>query len=86
MKWWFYFFLKVVIAKGRKLRKSGGGDLDVNKKNVGASDQGVVEQNVIGSDQAITEQNVIASYQGGLLGCNQKKGDGNVSISTFFIK
>jgi hypothetical protein len=37
------FFFKVVMAKGRRLRKSGGGDLEVDKQNVVASDQTVVE-------------------------------------------
>jgi len=33
MKWWFFLMLKVVMAKGRKLKK-GGGDLEVQKQNV----------------------------------------------------
>jgi hypothetical protein len=32
MKWWFFLMLKVVMAKGRKLKK--GGDLEVQKQNV----------------------------------------------------
>jgi hypothetical protein len=34
MKLWFYFLLKVGLARGRKLRKSGGGELKVEKQNV----------------------------------------------------
>jgi hypothetical protein len=34
------------MARGRRLRKSGGGDLRVDKQNVAALDQIVVEQNV----------------------------------------
>jgi hypothetical protein len=30
--------LKVVMARGRRLKKSGGGDLEVHKQNVGTSD------------------------------------------------
>jgi len=37
MKWWFFFMLKAVMAKGRKLKK-GGGDLEVHKQNVASSE------------------------------------------------
>jgi hypothetical protein len=38
MKWWFYFLLKVGMARGKRLRKSGGGgELEVEKQNVVAS-------------------------------------------------
>jgi hypothetical protein len=47
MKWWFYFLLKVGMARGRRLRKSGGGELEVEKQNVVALDQAFVEQNVV---------------------------------------
>jgi hypothetical protein len=47
----------------RRLRKSGGGQLEVDKENVATSDEGVVEQNVDASDQAVSKQNVVASYQ-----------------------
>jgi hypothetical protein len=30
MKWWFFLMLKVVMAKGRRLKKSGG-DLEAQK-------------------------------------------------------
>jgi hypothetical protein len=43
MKCWFYYLLKVAMARGRRLKKSGGGELEVNKQNVVASDQAVVE-------------------------------------------
>jgi hypothetical protein len=33
MKLWFFLMLKVVMAKGRKLKK-GGGDLEAQKQNV----------------------------------------------------
>jgi len=36
MKWWFFLMLKVVMTKGRKLKK-GGGDLEVHKQNVVSS-------------------------------------------------
>jgi len=48
MKWWFYFLLKVGMARGRRLRKSGGGgELEVEKQNVVALDQALIEQNVV---------------------------------------
>jgi len=50
MKWWFYFLLKVGMARGKKLRKCGGGELEVEKQNVLASDQAMAEQNVVTSD------------------------------------
>jgi hypothetical protein len=36
MKWLFFKMLKVVMAKGRRLKK-GGGDLEVHKQNVAPS-------------------------------------------------
>jgi len=33
MKWWFLLMLKVVMARGRRL-KIGGGDLESHKQNV----------------------------------------------------
>jgi hypothetical protein len=33
MKWWFLLMLKVIMAKGRRL-KIGGGDLEAHKQNV----------------------------------------------------
>jgi hypothetical protein len=30
MKWWFVLMLKVVMARGKRLKK-GGGDLEVHK-------------------------------------------------------
>jgi hypothetical protein len=57
-----FFLLKVRMVRGRKLRKSGGGELEVEKQNVGALDQTIVEQNVIVLNQAVVEKNVVASY------------------------
>ncbi len=53
--------LKVVMARGRRLKKGGGGDLEVHKQNVVASNEAIVKQNVVASDEAIVEQNVGAS-------------------------
>jgi hypothetical protein len=61
MKCWFNFLLKVVMARGRRWRKSGGGDLEVDKQNVVASNQGVIEQNGVGSNRGVVEQNVARS-------------------------
>ncbi len=35
MKWWFFLMLKVVMDRGRRLKK--GGDLEVHKQNVVSS-------------------------------------------------
>jgi len=54
MKWWCYFLLNVVMVRGRKLKKNGGGDLEVDKQNVVRSNQTIVQQNVVRSNQGIT--------------------------------
>jgi len=33
MKWWFFLLMKVIMARGKRLKK-GGGDLEVQKQNV----------------------------------------------------
>jgi hypothetical protein len=38
MKCWFYFLLKVGMASGRRLSKSGGGEFEVDKHNVATLD------------------------------------------------
>jgi hypothetical protein len=58
----FCLGLKVVMARGRRLKKSGGGELEVHKQNV-VSDEAIVEQNVVTSDEAIVEQNVVTSLK-----------------------
>jgi hypothetical protein len=45
-----FFLLKVRMARGRRLRKSGGGELEVDRENVFALEEGVVEQNVVALD------------------------------------
>jgi hypothetical protein len=45
------------MAKGRRLRKSGSGLLEIDKENVVVSDQEVVEGNVVASNQSIGEEN-----------------------------
>jgi len=41
--------LKVVMARGKRLKK-GGGDLEVHKQNVASLELTIVEQNVASSD------------------------------------
>ncbi len=41
--------LKVVMARGRRLKKCGG-DLEVHMQNVGFSKQTIGEQNVVASE------------------------------------
>jgi hypothetical protein len=54
--------LKVIMARGRRLKK-GGGDLEVHKQNVTSLEQTIIKQNVTSLNQAIVEQNVVASDQ-----------------------
>ncbi len=42
----FYLGLEVVMGRGRRLRKSGGGELEVNKQDVVASDEAILLPNV----------------------------------------
>jgi hypothetical protein len=57
----FCLGLDVVMARGRRLRKSDGGELEVNKQNVAASDEAIVEPHVVALDASIVEQNIVAS-------------------------
>ncbi len=38
------------MARRRRLKKSGGGELEVDKENVATLDEGVVEQNFVALD------------------------------------
>jgi hypothetical protein len=49
----FCLGLKVVMAKGRRLKKNGGGELEINKQNVAASDEVTIVPNVATRDEAI---------------------------------
>ncbi len=46
------------MARGRRLRKSGGGELEVNKQNVIASNEAIILPNVVIGDEAIVEPHV----------------------------
>ncbi len=41
------------MAKGRRLKKNGGGELEINKQNVAASDEVTIVPNVATRDEAI---------------------------------
>jgi hypothetical protein len=45
MKWWYFFVLKVIMTRGRRLKKCGG-DLEAQKQNVVSSKQTIGKQNV----------------------------------------
>ncbi len=49
------------MARGRRLRKSGGGELEINKQNVAASNKAILLLNVVVSDEAILLPNVAVS-------------------------
>ncbi len=51
--------LKVIMAKGRKLKK-GGGDLEAQKQDVVSLEPMIVKQNVDPSQLKFGEQNVIS--------------------------
>jgi hypothetical protein len=48
------------MAKGRRLRKSGGGELEVNRQNVAASDEVIIVPNVIVGDEVVVDPHVVA--------------------------
>ncbi len=49
------------MARGRRLRKSGGGELEVNKQNVAASAEAILLLNVVVLDETIVLPNVAVS-------------------------
>jgi radical SAM superfamily enzyme with C-terminal helix-hairpin-helix motif len=53
MKWWSFFMLKVIMARGRILKKGG---VEVHKQNVASSYQTIAKEIVVSLDQAITHQ------------------------------
>jgi hypothetical protein len=55
-----FLMLKVVMARGRRLKK-GGGDLEVHKQNVALSKQTIGKQNVDPLQPRLGEQNVAPS-------------------------
>jgi hypothetical protein len=57
MKWWFVLMLKVIMARGRKVKK-GGGDLEAHKQNVASSELTIGKQNVDPLQPRFGEQNV----------------------------
>ncbi len=42
--------LKVAMAWGKRLKKTSGGELEVDKQNVTSSDQGIIEQIIVSID------------------------------------
>jgi len=56
----FCLGLKVKMARGRRLKKSGGGELEINKQNVVALNEGTVVPDVVVGDEAVAEPHVIA--------------------------
>jgi hypothetical protein len=49
------------MAKGKRLRKSAGGELEMRKENGTASDDANLLPNVVVSDEAIFLPNVVVS-------------------------
>jgi UDP-3-O-[3-hydroxymyristoyl] glucosamine N-acyltransferase len=61
------FFFKVVMARGRRLRKSAGGELETSKENGIASNDANLLPNVAVSNKAILLPNVTMSNEAILL-------------------
>jgi hypothetical protein len=69
----FCLGLEVVMSRGRRPRKNGGGDLEVNKQDVVVSDEAILlpyvaggnkvvaKSHVVALDATIVEQNIVAS-------------------------
>jgi hypothetical protein len=57
----FCLGLKVVMARVRRLKKSGGGELEINKQNVVALDEATVVPDVVAGDEASAKPHVVAS-------------------------
>jgi hypothetical protein len=55
------------MARGRRLRKSAGGELEMNKENDTASDDAILQPNVVVSGEAILLPNVAVSDEAILL-------------------
>ncbi len=43
------------MARGRRLKKNGGGELEVHKQNVDVSNETIVEQNIVALDETIVK-------------------------------
>jgi hypothetical protein len=56
----FCLRLKVVMVRGRRLKKSNGGELEINKQNVAALDEGTVVPDVVAGNEAVAEPHVVA--------------------------
>jgi hypothetical protein len=57
-----FFMLKVVMARGKLLKKRGG-SLEVHQQNATSSNQVIGEQNITSSDQVIVWEIVVSLDQ-----------------------
>jgi len=55
----FCLRLKVLMTRGRRLKKSGGGELEINMQNVVALDEAIVVRDVATGDEAVAEPHVV---------------------------
>jgi hypothetical protein len=55
------FFFRVVMARGRRLRKSANGELEMRKETGTASEDANLLPNVVVSDEAILLPNLVVS-------------------------
>ncbi len=55
--------LKVAMARGRRLKKRGGGELEVDKQNLALTNQEINEQIVASANRVIIEQIIASTNQ-----------------------
>jgi hypothetical protein len=60
--WCLWFSsLGLTLNRGRRLKKSGGGELEINKQNVAALDEANVVPDVVAGDEVVAEPHVATS-------------------------
>ncbi len=47
------------MARGRRVKKSNGGELEINKQNVVALDEAIVMRDVAARDEVVAEPHVV---------------------------
>jgi len=57
------FFFRVVMARGRRVRKSASGELEMSKENGTMSHDTILLPNVVMSDEADAEPHVVATVE-----------------------
>jgi hypothetical protein len=69
------------MARGRRLRKNTGGELEMSKENGTTSDDANLLPNVVVSDEADAEQHIVAIVEQNMVAINEAIGDQNGALS-----